>query len=112
MNPEVPDKWSREGLVVARDERGGGCSVAGDPCIVWDEELPGWRMFLFYSPPGHAQCICRSREQIGPGCWETVSPLLFTNPEDLQGGATHKPFVIMDAFKPNTAARMNERYCW
>lgn len=94
------------GLVVAR----GACSVAGDPCVVWDEDLPGWRMFLFLSPPGHAHCICRSKGDIGPGCWEMVGPLPFTNSEDLEEGGTHKPFVIMDAHAPNTAARINGRY--
>ncbi len=110
MNSGLPGKWTRTGLVLARDERGGNSSVVGDPCIVWDEEVPGWRMFLFHSPPGHAHCICRSREQIGRGCWEMAGPLLFTNPGDLLGDSTHKPFVVMDARKPNTAARIDGRH--
>ena len=44
MTYDIPVHWKRGGLVLARDASGGACSVAGDPCIVWDAELPGWRM--------------------------------------------------------------------
>jgi hypothetical protein len=67
MTCDIPYKWKRRGLVLARDESAGICSVAGDPCIVWDAELPGWRMVLFFTPPGQAQAICRSKDDIGPG---------------------------------------------
>ena len=110
MTYDISHRWKRSGLVLARDERGGICSVAGDPCIVWDDELQGWRMVLFFSPPGHAQAICRSRHDIGPGKWEMLGPLEFTNPDDLSGKSTHKPFIVMDAHHPNTAARINDRY--
>jgi len=107
---DIPRHWSRQGLVLARDKSAGNCSVAGDPCIVWDAELPGWRMVLFFNPPGHAHAICRSTADIGPGRWELVGPLAFTNPADLAGHATHKPFVIMEAHHPNVAARIDGRY--
>lgn len=110
MSYEIPSNWRRLGLVLARDTRAGASSVAGDPCIVWDDELPGWRMVLFFDPPGHAHAICRSRDNIGLGHWELVGPLAFTNPGDLAGNATHKPFVIMDAHRPNVAARIDGRY--
>ncbi len=110
MTCEIAYNWTRLGLVLARDEGAGINSVAGDPCIVWDADLPGWRMVLFFSPAGHAQAICRSREEIGPGNWEIAGPLEFSNPGDLAGGATHKPFIILDAHHPNMAARINNLY--
>ena len=110
MKYDIPSNWTRLGLVLARDERAGISSVAGDPCIVWDPDLPGWRMVLFFNPPGHAHAICRSKEDIGAGRWEMVGPLEFTNPDDLSDHFTHKPFVIMDAHRPNIAARIDNRY--
>ena len=110
MNYDIPRNWSRLGLVLARDESAGIASVAGDPCIVWDDDVPGWRMVLFFSPPGHAHAICRTKNEIGPGHWEIIGPLQFTNPGDLAGNSTHKPFVIMDANRPNVAARIQGRY--
>jgi len=107
---DIPGKWSRLGLVLARDKFAGTCSVAGDPCIVWDDDVPAWRMVLFFNPPGHAHAICRSKDDIGPGRWEMVGPLAFTNPGDLEGSATHKPFVIMNARQPNVAALINGLY--
>lgn len=70
MNPNgitIPRRWRRLGLVVPRAENGDKTSVAGDPCIVWDEDLPGWRMVLFFEPPGHARAVCRTPEDVGPG---------------------------------------------
>ena len=110
MTYGISGNWRRVGLVLARDEFAGICSVAGDPCIVWDDDVPGWRMVLFFNPPGHAHAICRSKEDVGPGRWEMVGPLAFTNPGDLAGDATHKPFVIMDAHRPNVAVRINGLY--
>ena len=108
----IPPGWRRSGLVVARRDNGYGQSVVGDPCIVWDEELSTWRMFLFYDPPGHGHALCRSIDNVGrPGNWESAIPLDFTNPAFLIGGSTHKPFVVMDAGQPNVAARINGRYC-
>ena len=46
---EIPSKWKRLGLVLARDKFAGTSSVAGDPCLVRDDALPGWRMVLFYN---------------------------------------------------------------
>lgn len=110
MGIAIPNRWQRGGLILRRDERGGQSSVAGDPCIVWDHELPGWRMVLFYDPPGHAQAICRSAADVGPGQWEFQGPLSFTNPGDLLGGSTHKPVIVMDAHQPNRAARVDGLY--
>src|SRR5579862_6564593 len=45
----VPRAWTRRGVVLKRENEDSG--VSGDPCIVWDEAIKGWRMVLFYSPP-------------------------------------------------------------
>jgi len=84
--------------------------VVGDPCIVWDETIPGWRMVLFCDPPGHAQAICRSATEVGPGAWEFLGPLVFTNPDAACEGTTHKPYVVQDADRPNQAACIDGRY--
>ena len=113
MNPNgitIPRRWRRLGLVIPRVENGDKTSVAGDPCIVWDEDLPGWRMVLFFEPPGHAQAVCRTPEDVGPGRWEFLGPLAFANPADLVGKGTHKPFIVMEAHRPNRAARVDGRY--
>jgi len=96
--------WTRTGLVLCRSSDGDGRDVVGDPCIVWDPQASAWRMVLFYDPPGHADCV--SSDPTGaPGTWSEPRPLRFTNPELLpSGGGTQKPFVVMDAYRPNRAA--------
>jgi len=54
----IPRSWTRAGVVLERQKDAKGTSVSGDPCIVWDEAIKGWRMVLFHSPPGHAQAVC------------------------------------------------------
>lgn len=105
----IPTDWERRGLAVGRRLTDTGESVAGDPCIVWDDEVNGWRMLLFYAPPGHAHAVCR--DPLGRGPWTVEGPLSFVNPEALLGGHTHKPYVVMDAHHPNRAARIAGRYC-
>jgi len=108
---EIPAVWTRCGLVLAHRQNGKGLDVIGDPCIVWDATISGWRMFLFADPPGHGQAICMSRSDVGPGNWQFLGPLPFTNAELLPGGHTHKPFVVMDPYHPNHAARIEGQYC-
>ena len=68
MKYDITNTWRRCGLVQARDQSAaGGSSVAGDPCIVWDEELSVWRMVLFFDPPGHAHAVCHTKDDVGPG---------------------------------------------
>ena len=102
--------WTRDGVVLARNAEGPGSEVVGDPCIVWDPEINGWRMILFFSPPGHASSV--SFDPTGaPGTWSAPEPLTFTNPELFPAGyGTHKPFIIMDAHRPNRAAYVDGRY--
>lgn len=107
----APAKWLRSGLVLARAKNGPGSHVVGDPCVVWDETIGGWRMVLFLSPPGGGQAVTARREATGPGGWKLEGALPFTNPGAILGGNTHKPFIVMDAYHPNQAARIEGRYC-
>jgi len=87
-------------------------SVSGDPCVVWDEAINGWRMVFFYSPPGHGQAVCLNLDDLGPNNWKLEGPLPIVNPQDIHGRAGfHKPFFVMDPYKPNMAAKINGRYC-
>jgi hypothetical protein len=108
---EIPNYWTRAGLILPRPAAGPGAEVIGDPCIVWDEDIKGWRMFLFCQPPGHGQAICLSENDVGAGQWEFLGPLTFNNPQALLGGSTHKPFVVMDSQHMNQAAKIDGRYC-
>lgn len=103
--------WTRQGLVLPRNESGEGSHVMGDPCIVWDEEIGNWRMILFAEPPGHGQAIHRGDPSaIGPGSWQFEGPLVFTNPQAFPGNGTHKPWIVLDPHRPNRPARINGRY--
>jgi len=82
----------------------------GDPCVVWDPEIGVWRMVMFLDPPGHADSISRSPTG-DPGSWTRPEPLRFANPEEFPaGGGAQKPFIVMDATRPNHAARVDGRY--
>ena len=94
----------------SRNTSGIGTGVVGDPCIVWDATLPGWRMTLFCDPPGHAHAICRSAEDIGPGHWHWVGPLEFTDPIPAHATFTHKPYIVQEAGRPNRAAMIDGRF--
>lgn len=103
----IPSSWTRRGVVLERQK--GGHGVSGDPCIVWDEAINGWRMVLFYDPGGHAQAICTNRDDLGPGQWKFEGPLPVANPEAV--GGFHKPFIVMDPFELNRAAKIEGRFC-
>jgi len=77
----MPGAWTRRGVVLERQKDGKDFSVSGDPCIVWDEAIQGWRMVLFYDPPGHAQAVCLNREDIEPGQWKLEGPLPVADPQ-------------------------------
>src|SRR5215472_10294535 len=63
---EIPRAWRRSGLIIQRSMSGPGSGVVGDPCIVRDDDIDGWRMFLFFSPPGCGQAICPNGLEPGP----------------------------------------------
>src|SRR6266850_3942142 len=65
----IPHSWTRRGLVMERQKDEQGSGVSGDPCVVWDQAINGWRMVLFHAPPGHAQAICLNHDDLGPGQW-------------------------------------------
>jgi hypothetical protein len=48
----IPKSWRRAVIVLQRSLEGPGSIVVGDPCIVRDDDIDGWRMFLFFDPPG------------------------------------------------------------
>jgi hypothetical protein len=105
----MPRAWTRRGLVLERQKGKTGDSVNGDPCIVWDEKIDGWRMVLFYSPPGHAQAVCLNRADVGPRQWTLEGPLPVANPKTI--GGFHKPFIVMDPHRANQPAKIDGRYC-
>jgi hypothetical protein len=104
----IPKSWTRHGVVLER-QKNESSSVCGDPCIVWDEAIQGWRMVLFYSSPGHAQAVCTNMDGLGRGQWKFEGPLPVTNPSAV--GGFHKPFIVMDPNHPNHAAKIEGRYC-
>ncbi len=107
----IPTRFTHGGLIIPRTASGDGSEVVGDPCIVHDEAIGGYRMFLFFAPPGHGQAICRSKTAVGPGQWELAGPLVFTNPAAATDGTTHKPYVVQEAHRPNHPALIKGRYC-
>lgn len=106
----IPTHWTRSGLILPRTAQGDGSHVVGDPCVVFDPAVDNWRMFLFYDPPGHGHAVCTGPDPLVAGAWRSEGRLAFTNPEAAPGG-THKPYVVMDAHRPNHAAVINGRYC-
>ena len=103
-------RGTREGVVIERQTHGRkSLDVRGDPCIVWDEAIHGWRMVFFYSPPGHGQAVCLNLDDSGLGKWTLEGPLPVVNPEAV--GWFHKPFIVMDPDHPNCAAKIEGRYC-
>src|SRR5262245_14816904 len=90
----IQNVWKRQGVVLKRQQADKVVSV--DTCIVWDDAVNGWRMVLFYDPPGHAQAVCLNlnREDQGQGQWKLEGSLPVANPQAV--GGFHKPFIVMD----------------
>ncbi|TRX62037.1 hypothetical protein FNH22_01560 [Fulvivirga sp. M361] len=114
-------RWQMDprAVLTRSDENGFDSHVVGDPCIVWDEEIHTWRMFYFAM--GRAEdgeellstgmAKSKSAEEIGPGDWEKLGQVEISNPEDFTYEiGWHKWWVIMDAYKPNRAAKIEEKY--
>ena len=99
----------REGLVLARNSNGEGHEVIGDPCVVWDDDADGWRMILFYQPPGHGESVSPDLAA-SPGTWSEPVPLRFSNPERFVGNGTHKPFLVQDPHRPGRPAFVDDHY--
>lgn len=106
---DVPTRWRRCGLILPRQKTGIGSEVVGDPCVVWDDRINNWRMLLFCLPGGVGQAVCTGDPTRADG-WRVEGGLAFTNPSDVIGGFTHKPYVVLEAGRPNVAARIDGRY--
>lgn len=106
----IPTAWQRLGLMLPRNETGFATMIVGDPCIVFDDEISAYRMFIFGLPPGNGEALCLGDDPLLPGAWEYQGPLTFTNPEALLGEGAFKPWVVMDPRRPNRAARVAGRY--
>jgi hypothetical protein len=118
-------KWTIDSrCVLPRGQSGAFDSkIAGDPVVVWDEEVRTWRMFYFASSEGDpaksgpsgplvaGMALSRSAEEIGPGDWEKAGQVPLHNPEALlQGKPGHKWWVVLDPQDNNRAARIGGRY--
>jgi hypothetical protein len=84
------------------------CSVVGDPCIVWDEQLDAWRMFYF-AQGGRGCCSAwaasRSGEDVAPGDWQKGGIVPLANPECLADADNwHKWWVVLEPGRHNRAA--------
>jgi hypothetical protein len=112
-----PQSWKRLGLIVDRGAPGEfDSSVTGDPCIVWDPERDSWHMFYFAQKHVegrevncNAHAVSTDKHNLGPGNWKKQGPVSYTNPEALCGDA-HKPWILMDPFRPNIAAKIDGEY--
>ncbi len=105
--------WRHVGLALPRGEEGECDShVTGDPCVVWDDEIGTWRMFYFGQGSGNC-CVAHATiadPAIPDGItWEKHGRIDYTNPEVVGQGA-HKPWVLMDPYKPNRAVRIAGAY--
>lgn len=91
--------------------------VTGDPCIVWDEEIESWRMFYFAQKRDNEEKEMNSIahatnpdiEFPGTGHWQKEGPVKYTNP-DVVGSGAHKPWILMDPYKPNRAVKIDNQY--
>jgi len=111
--------WHYLGVALPRGEEGSYDSlITGDPCIVWDEQAGRYRMVYFalgFDPLGrrvscNGQALSASPGEVGAGAWKKIGPMKYTNPEALLGGHTHKPWLLMDPYRPNGAACVDGCY--
>lgn len=111
-----PTNWQRLGIVIERgapDSFDG--SVTGDPCIVWDEDVKRYRMFYFAQRHENGSEInsvahALAKQDIKtPNDWEKLGPVVYRNPDMLLGDA-HKPWIMMDPFRPNIPAKVDGEY--
>lgn len=115
---QIPKKWDRLGKVMHRGVSGEFDSdVTGDPCIVWDDNRNCYHMFYFaqfkkngveHNRDGHA--ICENPVLDNIKNWKKLGEVQFSNCEEMLGKNTHKPWILMDPYRPNVAARWRDRY--
>jgi hypothetical protein len=111
-----PANWKRLGIAL---QRGGpdayDASVTGDPCIVWDEDANRYRMFYFAQRHENGKEInsivqaLAQTDMIIPNRWRKLGPVVYRNPDVLLGDA-HKPWIMMDPYRPNIPAKVEGKY--
>ena len=114
---QPPETWERLGLIIDRGVPGEfDSSVTGDPCVVWNEARNCYHMFYFAQKHGNrkdvnsnAHAVSLNNENLGPGNWKKLGPLIYANPEALCG-ETHKPWILMDPYHPNIAVKIEGKY--
>lgn len=114
----IPRSWMFLGVALERGAEGEiDSSVTGDPCIVWDPDRNAWHMLYFaqrHEPRGErnsvAHAVSLSPDRVGAGSWRKLGAILFTNPELLPDGQTHKPWILMDPHHPNRTVRIGGQY--
>jgi len=112
----LPDRWVRLGKIMEPGAPGSfDSSVTGDPCIVRDQRH-SYRMFYFaqrHEDGGEANCnahaVCSSFPESVVGTWRKLGPIEYVNPSSLVGD-THKPWILMDPYEPNTPVRIGGEY--
>ena len=115
---EIPERWTRLGKILERGKPGDFDScVTGDPCIVWNPERQCYHMFYFaqmkidgveHNRNGHAIADNPIAENLRN--WKKLGEIEFTNYEDMLGKNTHKPWILMDPYKPNVAKKWKGYY--
>lgn len=109
--------WEHLGIAIERgtgDEFDSG--VTGDPCIVWDEDQKCYHMFYFaqkHTARGEENCNAHatstSVDESGVKGWKKLGPIKYANPDALYGD-THKPWILMDPYRPNIPVKINGEY--
>lgn len=113
----LPSNWKRVGNILERGKAGAyDSSVTGDPCIVRDDSIPGYRMFYFGQKHVQgkevntiAQAVAHSPQEFDKKSWQKLGPIEYVNPEILKGEA-HKPWILMDPYQPNSPVRLEGVY--
>jgi hypothetical protein len=92
--------------------------VTADPCIIWDDSSGKWLMYYFAEAGAisgfllnTAMAISKSATEVGGvGDWTKLGKAKFVNPDALWEGNPHKPWIMMDPYNPNHAAKINGKY--
>lgn len=119
LNSVIND-WHLLGAALVRGDAGEyDTSVTGDPCIVLDDSKQRYQMFYFAQTHDDedgreinqiAQAVSLSEADIGPGRWVKKGPIDITNPNDLLSPQIHKPWILMDPYRPNCAVCIEGKY--
>ncbi|MDD5367830.1 MAG: hypothetical protein PHQ40_01995 [Anaerolineaceae bacterium] len=89
-------------------------SVTGDPCIVWDQVHQHYHLYYFAQKHTMDHEINSNALAVSTGysCfnrWSKLGALIYSNPEALCGDA-HKPWILMDPYRVNTAALVDGKF--